>query len=58
MNGYRNPVISGFHPDPSLCRVGDEYFVAALSFTCFSLPPSVVGGMASFDWFDYESLDD
>ena len=33
--GYRNPVISGFHPDPSVCRVGHEYFLAASSFTYF-----------------------
>lgn len=23
-----NPVIPGFNPDPSVCRVGDEYFLA------------------------------
>ena len=22
--GYKNPVIPGFHPDPSICRVGEE----------------------------------
>jgi Beta-xylosidase len=22
---YRNPVIPGFHPDPSVCRVGSDY---------------------------------
>jgi beta-xylosidase len=30
--GYRNPVIPGFHPDPSVCRVGDAYFLVASSF--------------------------
>ena len=34
-NGFRNPVIPGFHPDPSICRVGDEYFLAVSSFTWF-----------------------
>ena len=29
------PVIPGFHPDPSICRVGDDYFVAASSFEYF-----------------------
>ena len=29
---YRNPVIPGFHPDPSVCRVGDEYFLVTSSF--------------------------
>ena len=33
--GFRNPVIPGFHPDPSVCRVGDEYFLAVSSFTYF-----------------------
>lgn len=26
------PVLAGFHPDPSICRVGDEYFLANSSF--------------------------
>jgi xylan 1,4-beta-xylosidase len=29
---YRNPVIPGFHPDPTVCRVGNEFFLAASSF--------------------------
>ena len=29
------PVIPGFHPDPSVCRVGDEYFLACSSFEYF-----------------------
>jgi xylan 1,4-beta-xylosidase len=33
--GYRNPVIPGFHPDPSVCRWGDEYVLAVSSFTYF-----------------------
>ena len=32
---YQNPVIPGFHPDPSICRAGDAYFLAASSFTFF-----------------------
>jgi beta-xylosidase len=32
---YSNPVIPGFHPDPSVCRVGHEYFLVASSFTYF-----------------------
>lgn len=27
-----NPVIPGFHPDPSICRVGDTYWLACSSF--------------------------
>lgn len=26
------PIISGFHPDPSICRVGDSYVLASSSF--------------------------
>ncbi|MGO9501845.1 MAG: glycoside hydrolase family 43 protein [Streptosporangiaceae bacterium] len=32
---WRNPVLPGFYPDPSVCRVGDEYFLVASSFTWF-----------------------
>ncbi len=28
-------MIPGFHPDPSVCRVGDEYFLVTSSFTWF-----------------------
>ena len=27
-----SPAIPGFHPDPSICRVGDQYFLATSSF--------------------------
>ena len=30
-----NPIIPGFHPDPSVCRVEDQYFLATSSFTLF-----------------------
>jgi len=29
---YRNPVIPGFHPDPSVCRVGQDYYLVTSSF--------------------------
>lgn len=32
---YQNPVISGFHPDPSVCRVGDDYYLVCSSFEYF-----------------------
>ncbi|WP_138750761.1 glycoside hydrolase family 43 protein [Paenibacillus sinopodophylli] len=32
---YNNPVISGFHPDPSVCRVGDDYYLVTSSFDYF-----------------------
>ncbi|MGI5215222.1 glycoside hydrolase family 43 protein [Plantactinospora sp. CA-290183] len=35
MRTYRNPVIAGWHPDPSVCRVGDDYYLACSSFEYF-----------------------
>lgn len=28
----RNPILRGFHPDPSICRVGDDYYIATSTF--------------------------
>jgi xylan 1,4-beta-xylosidase len=28
----RNPILPGFHPDPSICRVGTEYYIATSTF--------------------------
>lgn len=32
---YRNPIISGYHPDPSICRVGEDYYIVNSSFEYF-----------------------
>ncbi len=32
---YYNPVLAGFYPDPSVCRVGDTYYLVNSSFTFF-----------------------
>ncbi len=32
---YTNPVLSGFHADPSICRVGPDYYLATSSFEYF-----------------------
>ena len=32
---YQNPVITGCYPDPSICRVGDDYYVVNSSFEFF-----------------------
>ncbi|WUH89774.1 glycoside hydrolase family 43 protein [Streptomyces sp. NBC_00433] len=41
MQMYDNPVISGFYPDPSVCRVGDDYYAVSSSFEYFpGLPVS------------------
>lgn len=35
MRTFANPVIPGCHPDPSVCRVGDDYYLACSSFEYF-----------------------
>lgn len=35
MTTARNPVLPGFHPDPSICRVDDEFFVVTSTFEYF-----------------------
>ena len=32
---YRNPVLRGFHPDPSVVRVGEDYYLVNSSFVFF-----------------------
>lgn len=32
---YKNPIITGFYPDPSCCRVGDKYYMVCSSFQYF-----------------------
>lgn len=31
----QNPVLPGFNPDPSICRVGDDYYIATSTFEWF-----------------------
>lgn len=32
---YNNPIISGYNPDPSICRVGEDYYIVNSSFEYF-----------------------
>src|SRR5205085_2841750 len=32
---FRNPVLPGCHPDPSICRVGDDYYLVTSTFEYF-----------------------
>lgn len=32
---YHNPIIPGFHPDPSVCRARDDYYIVNSSFQYF-----------------------
>lgn len=31
----KNPILPGFYPDPSICRVGDDYYLVNSSFSYF-----------------------
>ena len=35
MENYQNPVISGYNPDPSICRVGEDFYLVNSSFEFF-----------------------
>lgn len=32
---YNNPIIKGFYPDPSVCKVDDTYYLVCSSFQFF-----------------------
>ena len=34
-NTFQNPILPGFYPDPSICRVGDDYYLVNSSFEYF-----------------------
>ncbi len=34
-NGIKNPVLPGCYPDPSVCRVGDDYYLVNSSFVFY-----------------------
>ena len=35
MSEIKNPILPGFFPDPSICRVGEDYYIASSSFEWF-----------------------
>ncbi len=35
MPQYQNPILPGFYPDPSICRVGRDYYLVTSSFSYF-----------------------
>lgn len=34
-NMIQNPIIPGFYPDPSICRVGEDYYICCSSFEIY-----------------------
>jgi beta-xylosidase len=49
---FANPVIAGFHPDPSICRAGDDFYLACSSFEYFPGVPV----FHSRDLVDWEQI--
>ena len=39
MTKYHNPILSGFYPDPSICRVGNTFYMVTSSFEYFPSVP-------------------
>lgn len=35
MTTVKNPILTGFHPDPAIIRVGEEYYIATSTFEWF-----------------------
>ena len=31
----KNPILKGFYPDPSICRVGEDYYLVNSTFSYF-----------------------
>ena len=36
---FQNPILSGFNPDPSICRVNDDYYIVVSSFAWYPAMP-------------------
>ena len=32
---FQNPILTGFHPDPSICRVGEDFYLTNSTFEYF-----------------------
>ncbi|MCI5647951.1 MAG: glycoside hydrolase family 43 protein [Fusicatenibacter sp.] len=68
MNTYQNPIFSGFYPDPSICRVGEDYYMVTSSFVYFPGLPifhsrdlvhweQIGHGISSPDQLDYKNCE-
>jgi xylan 1,4-beta-xylosidase len=54
VENFSNPIIPGYYPDPSICRVGDGYYLVNSSFEYFPGVP-IFRIPADFDWFEQRS---
>jgi alpha-N-arabinofuranosidase len=46
---FTNPVIPGFYSDPSVCRVGDDYYLISSTFEYFPGVPIFIKGLPGID---------
>lgn len=46
---YTNPVIPGFYPVPSVCRVGDDFYLVTSTFEYFP-------GVPALHWSTMDSI--
>ena len=35
MATIKNPILTGFNPDPTICRAGEDYYIAVSTFEWF-----------------------
>ena len=35
MKSFQNPILPGFYPDPSICRVNEDYYLVTSSFAYY-----------------------
>lgn len=36
---YKNPIMTGMNPDPSICRVGDDFYLVTSTFEFYPVLP-------------------
>jgi len=49
---YKNPILSGFYPDPSICRVDDAFYLVTSTFAYFPGIPV----FRSYDLLNWEQI--
>lgn len=65
---FQNPILSGFYPDPSICRAGEDYYMVTSSFVYFPGLPifhsrdlvhweQIGHGISSPDQLDYKNCE-
>jgi beta-xylosidase len=53
-NKLKNPIIPGFYPDPSICRVGNDFYLACSSFElCPGVPVFHSKDLANWEQIGY-----